>query len=105
MEQEVPPKPKQFGQPKRPLSAYFLYANDVREDVKSNNPATKMTEISKLVAKQWKEADDDTKEPYLEEAKKAKKDYAAKRKEYVESSKYKKWVCSLFDFHFFLADA
>merc|ERR1712228_601384 len=80
MEGKVPPKPKQRGAPKRPISAYFLYAMDVREEFKSNNPDLKMTALTKLIAAQWKTEDD-----------KAKEEYKEKRAEYVASNKYKKW--------------
>jgi len=91
MEGKVPPKPKQRGAPKRPISAYFLYAADVREEFKTKNPDLKMTALTKLIAAQWKKEDDDTKEPYLEDAKKNKEEYTVKRAEYVASNKYKKW--------------
>jgi len=90
-EYEVPSKPKQLHKPKQPTSAYFLYANDVRAETRANNPDLKMTEIAKVISKAWKEESDETKEPFMEEAKKLKEEYAIKRKEYVEGPRYKKW--------------
>merc|ERR1712244_189611 len=53
MEGKIPSKPKQTGAPKRPLSAYFFYLKDVREETKENNPDLKMVQITKLIAEQW----------------------------------------------------
>jgi hypothetical protein len=36
--------------PKKAMSAFFLYRQDVLEQVKKENPDAKMTEITKLIA-------------------------------------------------------
>merc|ERR1712243_108260 len=42
-------KGKDPNAPKRPMSAYFLFMNDNRETVQSENPGMKIGEISKLL--------------------------------------------------------
>lgn len=58
----VPPNPKyleQVIQPKGVLSAYILFSESVRNEIRVKNPDIKHTEIMKLVAKEWNVIDDD----------------------------------------------
>jgi len=50
--------------PKRPMSSYMLFANDMRSQLKSENPDAPITEIAKLTGQAWKEADEATKKKY-----------------------------------------
>jgi len=52
------------GRPKRPMSSYMLFANDIRAKLKSENPDAPITEIAKLTGAAWKEADDATKKKF-----------------------------------------
>jgi len=47
---------KQEGAPKRPQSAYLLFAAEAREGVKAAHPDASVTEIMGLVAAEWKAA-------------------------------------------------
>jgi len=50
---------KAEGQPKRPMSAYFLWMNaEGREGVKQENPGASITEISKKCGEAWKNIDE-----------------------------------------------
>jgi hypothetical protein len=40
--------------PKRPLSAYMLWLNSAREQIKKENPGIKVTEIAKKGGEQWR---------------------------------------------------
>lgn len=40
--------------PKRPMSAYFLYSNAVRNSVKEQNPEAKFGDIAKIISSQYK---------------------------------------------------
>ena len=46
---------------KRPQSAFFLYANEVRASVRAENPGLKMPAIMSLLAERWHSMDDDAK--------------------------------------------
>ncbi len=50
---KIPAKPKQNGAPKRPMSAYFLFAGDQRQAVKDANPELSLTEIAKILGADW----------------------------------------------------
>jgi hypothetical protein len=41
--------------PKRPMSAYFLYSNAIRNSVKEQNPDAKFGDIAKIISAQYKE--------------------------------------------------
>lgn len=40
--------------PKRPLSAYMLWLNSAREQIKRDNPGIKVTEIAKKGGEMWR---------------------------------------------------
>lgn len=40
--------------PKRPLSAYMLWLNDNREQIKRENPGIKVTEVAKKGGELWR---------------------------------------------------
>jgi len=56
---DVPTKPK------RPLTPYFRFLGQVRDQVRKENPTIKHTELIKLVAQRWQELDDPNKERYI----------------------------------------
>uniref|UniRef100_A0A7S2F6D7 FACT complex subunit SSRP1 n=1 Tax=Octactis speculum TaxID=3111310 RepID=A0A7S2F6D7_9STRA len=69
-----PPEPKKAGKkkkdplaPKGKRSAYMLYSNSVRADIKAANPSVPPTEIMKLVAASWNSLDDEGKVKWKEE--------------------------------------
>lgn len=46
--------------PKRPLSAYMIWLNEHREQIKSENPGSKVTEIAKRGGELWRALKDKT---------------------------------------------
>ena len=73
---------KLAGMPKRPMSAYFLWMNDIgRAEVKKSSPSASITEVSKECGAAWQNIDPAVKAKYekkKDEAKKAfDKSYAA----------------------------
>jgi len=50
--------------PKRNMSAFLLYCNDTREEVKGANPEASFGKLGKLLADIWKSTDFDTKKKY-----------------------------------------
>lgn len=60
--------------PKRPMSAYMLWLNSAREQIKSENPGMKVTDIAKKGGEIWKTMKD--KSEWEEKAAKAKEQYA-----------------------------
>ena len=71
----------------RTLSAYLLFCKDNRGQVKDENPSSKMTEITTILGKMWKELSDKKKKPYVEQAEKLKDAKAAEKAEEKEVEK------------------
>jgi len=62
--------------PKRPLTAFFLYAADHRAKVREElGEGCTVGDISKKIGKQWAEIDDDEKQKYQDQAAKNKAQY------------------------------
>jgi HMG (high mobility group) box len=51
---------------RRPASAFLLYSNAHREDVKKKNPGLCTTLLSAILSKMWKTASEEEKEVYNE---------------------------------------
>lgn len=51
-------KNKMTDKPKRPMSAYMIWLNSAREQIKSEHPGLKVTEIAKKGGEMWKSMKD-----------------------------------------------
>jgi len=79
VKEDVPPPPK------KPQSAYFLFAADVRGELKTEFPNKKVTEIAKETGARWKAMLKADREPFHERAKKAKSEYDLAMDEYLKN--------------------
>ena len=61
-------KTKDPNAPKRPLSAYFIFAGDTRKGVVAEHPSWKIGEVAKELGRQWRTLDNIQKEPYVTRA-------------------------------------
>ena len=50
--------------PKRAMSSFLFYSNEVRGHVSSQNPSMKLTDVSKEIGRRWKEMDSSEKLKY-----------------------------------------
>lgn len=81
-----PPKAKKLkdpNAPKRPMSAYLFFCNYHRADVREDNPGLKFKDVQRHLSVMWKAADANERAPFIEQAAKAKEDYAEAMKAYV----------------------
>eukprot|EP01125_Pyxidicula_operculata_P020498 TRINITY_DN7592_c0_g1_i1.p1 TRINITY_DN7592_c0_g1~~TRINITY_DN7592_c0_g1_i1.p1 ORF type:complete len:207 (+),score=38.20 TRINITY_DN7592_c0_g1_i1:91-711(+) len=72
--------------PKRAKTAWIIYSNDKRYEIKQKNPDATLPRIMELVSMAWKEIGADEKKIYEEKAMEEKRRYA---KEYAEYQKKK----------------
>ncbi|KAF8499298.1 hypothetical protein JB92DRAFT_2795307 [Gautieria morchelliformis] len=86
-------KPKDVNAPKRPPSAYLLFQNEVRKQVKAEHPEMPHNQLLAEVSKLWAGMDEKDKEPYMQATKdskvlyeKAKADYDANPKKPTETT-------------------
>ena len=56
--------------PKRPRTAYLLFAEDCRSKLKKTQPDLGFTEVSKVVSSEWKELPENKKQQYVRNAEK-----------------------------------
>jgi len=78
--QRKPKKVKDETKPKRPMSGYFLWLNENRENIKKDNPGISITEVSKKAGELWREMSDKTE--WEKKALQAKEAYAVAMEEW-----------------------
>jgi hypothetical protein len=54
-------KPRDPNEPKRPASSYIMFQNEVRKELKSQNPNVSQSDLLHMIAKQWAEMTDEQK--------------------------------------------
>lgn len=89
------PKPDENA-PERPPSAYVIFSNKMREELKGRNLS--FTEIAKLVGENWQNLSPGEKEPYEQQAFSAKERYNGELAEYKKTDQYKEYSQYLIDF-------
>ncbi|XP_058119699.1 high mobility group protein B2-like [Anopheles ziemanni] len=68
--------------PKRGLTAFFLYCNDERNNVKALNPDFSVGDVAKVLGRQWSALDTEVKQRYEQQAEKEKLRYEEELSEY-----------------------
>ena len=71
--------------PKRGLSAYMFFANEKRDDVRSENPGIAFGQVGKMLGERWKALSPTDREPYEAKAKADKERYDAEKASYAVS--------------------
>lgn len=89
------PKPDENA-PERPPSAYVIFSNKMREDLKGRSLS--FTEIAKLVGENWQNLTPSEKEPYEQQAFAAKEKYTIELSEYRQTESYRSYADYLVDF-------
>jgi len=82
-------KPVDDAAPKRPLSAFFLWANKMRPSVMKENSDASVGQIGKILGMMWKKTTSSDRESYESKAEKGKKVYHSKMERYKKTSSYK----------------
>ncbi|NP_001156579.1 structure specific recognition protein-like [Acyrthosiphon pisum] len=73
------------GRPKRAATAYMIWFNEAREEIKSDNPGISFVDIAKKGGELWKKMSTSDKSKYEEKAAKSKEEYIEAMKEFKES--------------------
>ncbi|KAL2127342.1 hypothetical protein VTI74DRAFT_10888 [Chaetomium olivicolor] len=89
------PKPDENA-PERPPSAYVLFSNKMREELKGRNLS--FTEIAKLVGENWQNLTQAEKEPFESQAQAIKDKYLSDLAEYKKTPEYRKYMAYLQEF-------
>jgi len=64
--------------PKRPLSSYIVFANEIRAGIQAENPEAPVYEIAKIIGAKWKTISNAEREKYKKQAEKLKGEYKKK---------------------------
>ncbi|KAI8884209.1 high mobility group box, partial [Backusella circina FSU 941] len=75
--------------PPRPLNCFLLYRIDKQRDILAKCEGANHRDISKIIAKWWKEATDEEKAPYVKKAQEEKRKHAKLYPDYKYSPKKK----------------
>lgn len=87
--------PKDLNAPKKNLSAYFLFTNERRQELKVQYPEKKLTELTTLMATEWKAMDEATKKTYQDRAIADKENYLTALAEYKKTENYTQYQVKL----------
>jgi len=68
--------------PKKSMSAYILYSNDVRDKVRQTNPGIAFGEVAKKISEQWKNITASEKKKFEDKAAKDKQRYETEMEAY-----------------------
>merc|ERR1719219_1891546 len=83
---------KDENAPKRPLSAYFIWMNEVgRPAYTKAHPSADIGSVGKALGEEWKSMTDKAKAPFQDKAEKAKKEYQIALEKYQKTALYKKY--------------
>merc|ERR1711988_1179264 len=86
--QKLGKKPKDKNAPKRPMSAYFIFSNDVRANVQEELGTSDFGAVAKRVKQMWDALTDAEKGKYQGKAEKAKAAYQKTLEKYQKSKEY-----------------
>jgi HMG (high mobility group) box len=89
------PKPDKNA-PERPPSAYVIFSNKIREEVRGQNLS--FTDIAKLVGDRWQKLSSEGKEPFESQANAAKEKFAVELAHYKKTDSYKDYTQYMADF-------
>lgn len=76
-------KKKDPKAPKRGLSAYMFFANEQRENVRTENPGISFGQVGKMLGERWKALSDKQRTPYIDMATRDKLRYEEQMANYV----------------------
>jgi len=88
-------RPTDINAPKRPMTAYFLWADKTRASVAEANPEYSVTELSKQLGKMWKSVPKAEVSAFQAKYEKAKSAFDVKMEKYKKTANYKKFCHEL----------
>lgn len=72
--------------PKRPMSAFLMFAQGRRAELRSKNPNLKNTEVSQILGEMWRNLSEEYRRPFVEREKADREVYKVKSAEWREES-------------------
>lgn len=81
-------KKKDPNAPKRNMSAFFIYSNDVRPEVRASNPGIKFGDVARLISAKFKELSEDERAKYDKLAEADKERYQRQMEQYRQTGTF-----------------
>jgi len=78
-------KKRDPNEPKRAPSAYLLYGQKVREQVKTEHPDAKSSQIMQIIGQMWQKLGDEEKKPFNDQASELKAKYDKDKSDYKKN--------------------
>ncbi|OBZ85570.1 High mobility group NHP1 [Choanephora cucurbitarum] len=85
VEQKKKKEKKDPNAPKRNLSSYMIYSQEIRPDIVARNPELKAIDIAKLIGEMWNKLSDKEKQPYVKKAEDEKARFDKENEKYKAS--------------------
>lgn len=73
---------KDQHRPKHPSSSFMIFANEIRDKLRKQNPNLTIIEIGKLIGEKWRQLGDNKKEKYIKKFEESKKIYLEEMSKY-----------------------
>merc|ERR1712080_398955 len=89
--QKLGKKPKDKNQPKRPMSAYIFFSNEMRPKIQKSLGTKEFAPVAKEISEAWAKLDEGSKAKYQAKNEKAKAKYAKDLAKYQQSKKYEQY--------------
>lgn len=70
--------------PKKPLTPFLLYSQEVRESIRNSNPNVGITEISKIIGEKWKSLPENHKQKYRDSSEQALAKWKAEKEKHAQ---------------------
>ena len=83
----------QEGMPKKPLSAYLLFASQTRDQLRRKQPNASVSDIMKAISIDWAKLDKPTKREYFDTVRRNRRHYYSLLKDW-EAKNGKKMACN-----------
>lgn len=72
--------------PKKPLTPFLLYSQEVRESIRNANPNAVITEISKIIGEKWKSLPENHKQKYRDSSEQALAKWKAEKEKHAQNN-------------------
>ncbi|XP_064388489.1 high mobility group protein 20A-like [Halichondria panicea] len=87
-----PHESKDPNAPRRPQTAYMMFTNDVRKDVRLDHPDTSVSDRAKIIGRMWADLEQTKKKEYQQKAQEDKERYIQEYVAYQETDIYKEFI-------------
>eukprot|EP00927_Polykrikos_kofoidii_P028125 TRINITY_DN2460_c0_g1_i1.p1 TRINITY_DN2460_c0_g1~~TRINITY_DN2460_c0_g1_i1.p1 ORF type:complete len:1241 (+),score=313.88 TRINITY_DN2460_c0_g1_i1:500-3724(+) len=79
------------GEPKRPMSAFMMFATEKRQEITAENPGLKMGDVQAKIGQAWKSLSDDERGVWDAKEKEKKEEYENEMTEWKNSPNHKRY--------------